>query len=312
MEQSARPIVHIGYHKTATTWFQKAIWPSLASHDWVPRKVTQEALLNPPGMHFDRAEARRVLGLDARTKPVVLSEENLSGYIHNGGLHGLVGPEMARRIREVLPDTRIVIFIRNQPDVIRASYSQYVAGGGTYGLDKYLHTYDRVYGALKAPFKAPAFEWEHFEYDRLIALYDATFGRANVFVYCYEWLKQPEALFARLEADLGIAFPPGIAEKRGANVSHSEAGMNGLRVANRITRQSVANKNWAIDAPGGHALRNIVRFFLKAVPGAPFTLPNRVVGEIRDYYAPSNRRLGELRDLPLAELGYPLKDDETV
>jgi hypothetical protein len=301
-----RPIVHIGYHKTATTWFQKSIWPSLESHDWVPRQVTQQALLNPPGMHFDSAEARRVLGLDRRTKPVVLSEENLSGYIHNGGLHGLVGPEMARRIREVLPEARIVIFVRNQPDVIRASYSQYVAGGGTYGLDKYLHTYERVYGALRAPFKAPAFEWEHFEYDRLIALYDRTFGRENVFVYLYEWLRQPESLFAKLEADLGICFPEGITEKRGANVSHSETGMNALRSANRFTRQSVANKDWVMDPPGGHAMRNVVRFLLKAVPGGPFRLPKGVIEEIRRYYAPSNRRLAELRNLPLADLGYPI------
>ena len=305
MQNAARPIVHIGYHKTATTWFQKSIWPSLTSHDWIPRKVTQEALLNPPGMHFDPAEARHVLELDSRAKPVVLSEENLSGYIHNGGLHGLVGPEMARRIQAVLPDACIVVFIRNQPDVIRASYSQYVAGGGTYGLDKYLHTYENVYGALRAPFKAPAFEWEHFEYDRLISLYDRTFGRENVFVYPYEWLKQPDRLFERLEADLGIRFPEGIAEKRGANVSHSEKGMNALRVANRFTRQSVANKDWVMDPPGGHALRNVARFFLKAVPGGPFRLPKQVVEEIRGYYAPSNRRLAELRDLPFTELGYP-------
>lgn len=302
----ARPIVHVGYHKTATTWFQTSIWPSLTSHDWIARKVTQEALLNPPGMHFDAAEARRVLGLEGRSKPVVLSEENLSGYIHNGGLHGLIGPEMVRRIHAVLPEARIVIFIRNQPDAIRASYSQYVAGGGTYGLDRYLHTYERVYGALRAPFKAPAFEWEHFEYDRLIALYDATFGRENVFVYLYEWLRQPGMLFARLEADLGIRFPEGIAERRGANVSHSEKGMNALRVANRFTRQSVANKDWVIDPPGGHALRNVVRFFLKAVPGGPFRLPKAVIEEIRRYYAPSNRRLGQLRDLPLADLDYPI------
>ncbi|HSQ94639.1 MAG TPA: hypothetical protein VLM18_00885 [Croceibacterium sp.] len=304
--QQARPIVHVGYHKTATTWFQKSIWPSLASQDWVPRKITQEALLNPPGMHFNPAEARRVLGLDTRSKPVVLSEENLSGYIHNGGLHGLIGPEMARRIHAVLPEARIVIFIRNQPDAIRASYSQYVAGGGTYGLDKYLHTYDRVYGALRAPFKAPAFEWEHFEFDRLIALYDGLFSRENVFVYPYEGLRQPEALFERLEDDLGIHFPPGVISKRGANVSHSERGMNALRFANRFTRQSVANKDWAMDPPGGHAIRNAVRFFLKVVPGEPFRLPRRVVEEIERYYAPSNRRLAELRDLPLAELGYPI------
>lgn len=302
----ARPIVHIGYHKTATTWFQKSIWPALASHEWIPRKVTQEALLDPPGMHFDPAAARRVLGLDRRTKPVVLSEENLSGYIHNGGLHGLIGPEMLRRIHAVLPGAQVVIFIRSQPDAIRASYSQYVAGGGTYSLDKYLHTHQRVYGALRAPFKAPAFEWEHFEFDRLIGLYDGLFGRENVFVYPYEGLKQPEVLFKQLESDLGIEFPPGVTAKRGANVSHSEPGMNALRVANRFTRQSVANKDWALDPPGGHAMRNVVRFFLKAVPGGPFRLPRDVVEEIRRYYAPSNRRLAELRNVPLAELGYPI------
>jgi hypothetical protein len=310
MASEARPIVHIGYHKTATTWFQKVVWPSLESHRWVPRKVTQEALLNPPGMHFDPAEARHVLGLDGLTKPAVLSEENLSGYIHNGGLHGLVGPEMARRIRAVLPNACIVVFIRNQPDAIRATYSQYIAGGGTYGLAKYLHTYDSVHGALRAPFKAPAFEWEHFEYDRLIALYDAMFGRENVFVYPYEWLKEPESLFQRLETDLGIRFPAGITSRRGANVSHSEAGMNALRFANRFTRQSVANKDWYLDPPGGHAARNVVRFLLKAVPGGPFRLPQRVVAEIARYYAPSNRRLAALRDLPLAELGYPTAGDQ--
>lgn len=83
-----RPIVHIGYHKTATTWLQDKVWPTATSHDWIPRKVTQAALLNVPGMSFAPADAARVLGLAERTKPVLLSEENLSGYIHNGGLQG--------------------------------------------------------------------------------------------------------------------------------------------------------------------------------------------------------------------------------
>ena len=59
-----------------------------------------------------------------------------------------------------------------------------------------------------------------------------------------------------------------------------------------------------MDPPGGHAMRNVIRFFLKAVPGGPFRLPKSVVAEIERYYASSNRRLAELRDLPLAELGY--------
>jgi hypothetical protein len=64
-----------------------------------------------------------------------------------------------------------------------------------------------------------------------------------------------------------------------------------------------------MDPPGGHAMRNVVRFFLKAVPGGPFRLPKRVVEEIGRYYPASNRRLADLRDLPLAEFGYPMGTD---
>ena len=42
----------------------------------------------------------------------------------------------------------------------------------------------------------------------------------------------------------------------------------------------------------------------------PFRLPKGVVDEIERYYAPSNRRLAELRDLPLGDLGYPMKGDQ--
>src|SRR5690606_20369113 len=81
-------VVHLGYHKTATTWLQKQLFPRATSHEFIPRKTVQQAFLAPSGMHFDAEEARRVLGLDNRNRPVLLSEENLSGYLHNGGLHG--------------------------------------------------------------------------------------------------------------------------------------------------------------------------------------------------------------------------------
>ena len=51
-------IVHLGYHKTATTWLQKQLFPRAQSHEFIPRKTVQQAFLAPPGMHFDPAEAR--------------------------------------------------------------------------------------------------------------------------------------------------------------------------------------------------------------------------------------------------------------
>ena len=306
LTRPARPIVHIGYHKTATTWFQDHVWPAATSHDFVPRHAAQRALLSAPGMHFDAAAAEATLGLAARGRPVVLSEENLSGYPHNGGLHGLIAPEMARRIRAVLPDAQVVVFVRNQRDIVRATYAQYVAGGGTWSLRRYLSGKAGKHGALTRPYKAPAFEWEHFEFDRLIAHYDTLFGRDNVHVYPYEWLADADALLLRLRRDLGVALPAGLAQRRRANRSLGALGLIVLRLFNLFTRQSVVNKSYWVDLPGGQGLRHAAKWLLKRLPTRALALPADLAGRIDSHYASSNARLAAMRDLPFDALGYPL------
>lgn len=302
-------IVHLGYHKTATTWLQKQLFPRALSHEFIPRKTVQQAFLAPPGMHFDAGEARRLLALENRNRPVLLSEENLSGYLHNGGLHGFVAPEMARRLHQVLPEARIVVFIRNQFDICRASYAQYVSGGGTWGPRRYFAAAGKVRGALTRPWKAPMFEFEHFEFDRLITLYDGLFGRQQVHVYPYEWLRDRDALVARMERDLGLAVDPAGASERRANRSLGAFGQTVLRAVNLFTRQSVVNKDWIVDLPGGQGLRHAAKAVLSRMPGCnrrPAMLPAPIRERIAAHYPESNRRLLALRDLPLAELGYPL------
>lgn len=302
-------IVHLGYHKTATTWLQKRLFPLATSHELVPRKVVQKAFLAPPGMHFDPEEARRALALEGRNQPVLLSEENLSGYLHNGGLHGFVAPEMARRLKAVLPEAHIVIFIRNQFDILRASYAQYVSGGGTWGPHRYFASAERVRGALTRPWKAPAFEFEHFEFDRLVALYDTLFGRERVHVYPYEWLRDREAFIARMERDLGLELERRPDEGAIANKSFGAAGLAVLRGVNLFTRQSVVNKDWIVDLPGGQLLRHGAKTLLARIPGMnrrPADLPKSIRERIARHYPESNRRLLGLRDLPLEDLGYPL------
>jgi len=302
-------IVHLGYHKTATTWLQKVLFPQTTSHDYLPRKTVQQAFLAAPGFHFDPLEARRLLGLEGRNRPLLLSEENLSGYLHNGGLHGFLAPEVARRIKAVLPDAHIVVFIRNQFDICRASYAQYVSGGGTWSARRYFDTASAVQGALTRPWKAPAFEFEHYEFDRLIAHYDDLFGRDRVHVYPYERLAEADGLVAQLRADTGLELEPGPVPRGKTNASLGAASLLLLRGVNLFTRQSVVNKDCLIDLPGGQGLRHAAKWLLARVPGLnrrPAQLPLAVHERIAAHYPASNRRLAALRDLPLADFGYPL------
>jgi len=304
-----RPIVHVGYHKTATTWFQHEVYPRATSHRWIPRAKARTALLAPSGLAFDADIARSYLGDSDDTRPPVICEENLSGYIHNGGLHGLLAPEAARRIKAVYPDALIVITIRAQPQVISASYVQYVRGGGTMGVRDYLGSASRMHGALRHQYKASRFSFEHFEYDRLITFYDRLFGSDSVIVLLYETLRNtPSDFLAELQRRTGLAIDLEAVCYEHRNASFGPVTITLGRILNRFTARSVANKHYLINLPGYYRPRGkLLNLLGRLEGGAP---PGRVLGHamvdhIRQYYAGSNRRLAQLRPLDLRSLGYP-------
>jgi hypothetical protein len=306
-----RPIFHIGYHKTATTWFQKSVWPAATSHEFIGRKQARSALLDDPGLCFDEKRARAMLQRRGSNRAIVVCEENLSGYIHNGGLHGLMAPEAARRIHRLFPEAQIVVFIRNQPDIIRAAYCQYVSGGGTYGLSRYLFPHLHGHGALRYAYKAPGFSLSHFEFDRLIAFYDDLFGRGNVHVYLFEELQRdPKKLLARMEQDLGVEFDHAAISDASKNASMGRAALFIMRGVNLFTRQSVVDKTVVLDVPGWHFVRHGMKAMVGRIPvlgtAGKRLLSSAQLARIRSHYAAGNRRLIRRRGLPLEEYGYPL------
>lgn len=70
---------------------------------------------------------------------------------------------MGQRLKTVLPNARIVIFIRNQTEMIASVYKQYVKEGGTHSPRRFLHPelYLSEYGFH--PAHVPSFSFDHFE-----------------------------------------------------------------------------------------------------------------------------------------------------
>jgi hypothetical protein len=303
-----RPIVHIGYHKTATTWFQRSVYPAATSHIWVPRARVRQALLDPPGMSFDPATARAILGVDGAARPPILCEENLSGYLHNGGLHGFLPPAAARRIREVLPDAHIVIFVRSQAQMAAACYLQYVRGGGTHSIRRYFFPSAWLRGAYAQSFKVPRFAFDHLEYDRLIAVYDDLFGRGNVHVYPYESLADSRALLRRMEADLDLRLDPERLRFDRANPSWSGRLLPLARFLNHFTARTVEDKRYRIHIPGLYLVRaaslaGLSRIFRDSSPR--LLLSPALERWIERRFAASNARLRTLRPGLLPDSLYP-------
>jgi hypothetical protein len=310
-----RPIVHIGYHKTATTWFQRSVYPFSTSHRWIPRARTQQALLVPPGMAFDAERARILLSEGGDGRPLLLCEENLSGYIHNGGLHGFLPPAVAERIRAVLPDARIVIFVRSQVSMIAACYRQYVRGGGTHGLHRYLFPSLCLHGAYAQPFKVPRFSFDHFDYDRLIALYDGLFGRENVHVYPFEHLADPQAMLVRMEADLGLALDRERVRFDRPNASWNDGMLPAARFLNRFTARTVEDKDAIVHIPGFYAVRaGLLTALSWILPRRKkdSLLGARLEAWIEARFAASNARFRTLRPDLLPGQFYPSAEPAVV
>ncbi len=173
------PLIHIGYPKSGTTWFQNRFYPDVKNADYIPRKEVQDHIIRPYAIGFnpensiahfhDRADSR-----------VIICEELLMASVRSGGFNGYILKDIAHRLKSIFPDGHIVIFIRNQLEMIASAYGQYIKGGGRAGINDYLyHPKAKFYVGLSQ------FSFTYLEYDRIIDFYLTLFPD-RVSVYPFE------------------------------------------------------------------------------------------------------------------------------
>lgn len=308
------PILHIGYHKTATTWFQGTFYPAVRNVIYVERRRVVDAFLAAPAFHFDPAEARRRLDVDELERPPALCEEELCGYPHNAGLGGFLAKETAARLAHTFPSARVVIFVRRQPEMIAACYMQYVREGGTHAPRRYLFPQTYLRGAQARMYKMPRFNFEQFEYDRLIGHYQALFGAERVHVFCYEAFQaDPQSFLVRFASDLGLDIDVSrLPTAARANPSYSAALLRLARTVNLFSNRKVLDKTCLAHIPGwyGGWKRLLKRLNATGITGSRPT-PAQLLGNdahrwIEDRYRASNQRLAETTGMLLSLHDYPL------
>ncbi|MEM8537605.1 MAG: hypothetical protein AAGF56_07065 [Pseudomonadota bacterium] len=181
---SKRILIHIGYHKTATTWMQKHLF--LPHHGYQQIMTHQEVfdlIVRPHGLRFEADPARALikdrLSEVAPDHVPVISSEILSGHPFQGGHESDV---FAERLAQIAPGSRILITIRDQMRIIPSVYMQYLQRGGTMCYRQFLA------GTSQPGYFG--FTPEHFEYDVLLRHYQGLFGTESTYVSTQEALKQ--------------------------------------------------------------------------------------------------------------------------
>ncbi|MEN8174894.1 MAG: hypothetical protein ABFS23_03975 [Pseudomonadota bacterium] len=315
-----RPLIHIGYHKTATTWFQKRLYPQVEDRRYIERRHVQRVLLSPTAFEFDARIARdQLVGDELQFGAVILCEEELSGNPHTGGMRGFQSLETARRLQQVLPDADIVVVVRNQVDMAASLYAHYIREGGTRGAARYFQPASWRKDVARHPFKYPLFSWDYLDYRGLIRHYQALFGVERVHVFCFEdFLRDIRAFIPDFVQRLGLRVTLG--EDLSFEAENRGYGINALRVGrllNLFTYRSVLDKQYLVPLLSNKLRSRIPQWiaagpFAGAAADAERVLPPSLIADLHAYFGPRNNELAELLDRDLGTLGYPLVNGDPM
>jgi hypothetical protein len=177
-----KPILHIGYPKTGSTWFQRRYYPNILNAVYLERSIVQELFIAPGAFEFDEKKAKSFFEKYTGDR-LIICEELLLGRLKPGGVKGHLTKEVGRRLKAVFPEATIILFLRNQMDALASSYLQYIKAGGNYGIKRYLLLGKESNSAYK---KLVLLGPEYFLYHKILDFYSDLFGKENVHIYLYE------------------------------------------------------------------------------------------------------------------------------
>lgn len=309
-------LIHIGYHKTGTNWFQQSLYPAVRGHAYVRRPVVRSAFLDVGTFEFD--PERALAPIRESKAPPILCEEELSGNIHTGGLAGALSKDICERLHRVFPDATVTLLVRNQIDMIASVYLQYIKEGGTHRLDRYLQPRRYLHGSGFRQAKAPRFTFDHFDYWPLIEHYRQTFGPERVQVFTFEEFASDTRAFAeRFAHVLGLDVDWEAVRFGSVNPAYRRNTVRLARVLNRFTYRDVADKRYWFDIPRFFRARGkLLRAFNRTpLAGRKWAARDLLGSDWIDFiehrYASGNRLLEAYCDLPLRELGYPVAEGDS-
>ena len=305
------PVIHIGFHKTGTSWFQSALYPLVRSHRLVDRDLVRSTFMGSDAFNFDALQARRILEEGSGGKPVLICEEDLSGTLHIGSASTYIAKVLAGRVRDSFADAHIVIFVRAQHDAAASWYAQYVREGGTASPRRYFFPDEYLFPGRNMPFKMARFDFSQLDFFGLIEEYDRLFGRDQVHVFAYEELVSDPSRVLKGLRDIGLDFAEEVPMTR-VNAAYRKRLILLARATALFTGRSVVNKRTILHLPFWFKARLRLLNFLDrsrlfgARIGATDVLDAETRAWITNRFSASNRALQERMGIDLLGFGYPL------
>lgn len=300
--------IHVGYHRTGTSWLQNNIFPNHPKINfWDPSKSDYSWLKEIATTHDLDFDAKKFCKKYRENKSkksneiIGISWERFSGHIFEGAYDSA---RNAHRLHEVFPEAKIVIFIRNQLDMIKSMYKLYIMIGGSCTVDQFIN--------LKYSTDVD-FHLQHLCYDKLLDHYQNLFGENSLYVSMHEILRNsPQACLDDMFKFVGLepySFDDEIFQTE-SNVGLSYISLRMMRLLNRFVK-SRSNPAPVISFIKSRSIRRILQGYIDPILSNHITsnsnlLEKELETKLRGYFGKSNRKLMEEYNLPLEKYNYPL------
>lgn len=303
------PIIHIGYPKTATTWFQRNFYPHVQNIYLPHHNLIKRNIISPFDLNYSGHNYLDNFTNEAGSKRIIICEENLIGSLQNGGMQGYHTKETASRLKSLFPDAEIVIFIRNQIEMIASAYIQYVKGGGNYSINKYL--FDKQYDFSNSRM---LFSLDFFNYYQVIDFYKNLFGNENVHVFLFEKFAANNEEFIRFFSErflLNVSVKS--LDYTFQNIRLRKWLIPLARFTNSFSKRPVIYKYYLVHIPFWYLQNKRMILFLNKFrifgkyPDAEHILGKKNFSFLKEHFKESNRLLIEKYQIKdLHRYNYPL------
>lgn len=307
-------LLHIGYHKTGTTFIQTHVF-TRENGFLVPWTVftgepIEHFVLTHP-LRFDAKAVRRAFDRAIETAGdhaliPAISHEDLSGHPLWSRYYGF---DVAERLHATFPEAKVLIAVREQKSMLRSLFGQYIVQDGLSPLSEFIGTGNELPGFR------PICRLDHLEYDMLVGRYRELFGDEQVLVLPFELLRKDAIAFEQSIYD----FAGSPMRARGSHPPEN-VGLGAMTLAVNQWLNQFARKPklpgpdyWSWPWSYRTKLR-VCRVLQKVIPARwhharDQAIRRYIADRVGDYFKDSNHRLAAMTGLDLRSLGYDVAED---
>jgi hypothetical protein len=305
--------LHIGLHKTASTYLQKVGFPTHPEIRLLPfrlgKNIVTEFLRdswNPGHRPVWCRDFQQMASESSGNGSVnVISEENLSG----GMMNGCNSYNLLHHIKANFQSPRIIIVLREQFSYLLSAWLHHVREGGVVSARAFLERKASPAGPILYYGKISIFD--KICYDQFIGELFQTFGRDNVKVVLYESMKVDfdefiSDLYKFIGTDASFRPPNQQVFPAGESVTPGSSGF--IRFMNRLTSSDHVEPVFTLPflTSFSKPRRRILRWAYRYLPTGKADMRSLTSEDTIEKIRASNRKLAALTDLDLAGSGYLL------